>query len=50
MSNVEKDDLLRIIKNVKMPDGYASNISRCIKLRKHTIEDEKTHDGHILMQ
>ncbi|KAF5481244.1 hypothetical protein F2P56_001912 [Juglans regia] len=50
MSNVEKDDLLSIIKNVKMPDGYASNVSRCVKSRKRTIEGMKSHDGHILMQ
>ncbi|XP_041009945.1 uncharacterized protein LOC121254047 [Juglans microcarpa x Juglans regia] len=50
MSYMEKDDLLRIIKNVKMPDGYASNVSCCVKPQKRTIKGMKSHDGHILMQ
>ena len=33
-----------------MPDGYSSNISRCIKLKEHKISGMKSHDNHILMQ
>lgn len=33
MSNSKKDIFLRTLKNVPMPDGYSSNISRCIDLK-----------------
>ncbi|KAH0675603.1 hypothetical protein KY285_023404 [Solanum tuberosum] len=33
-----------------MPDGYASNISRCINLKQRKIFGMKSHDFHILMQ
>ncbi|XP_028120026.1 uncharacterized protein LOC114317487 [Camellia sinensis] len=46
----EKDDFLKVLKGVKIPDGYASNISRCIQLRQHKIIGLKSFDGHILMQ
>ncbi|GMP88319.1 hypothetical protein CsSME_00040354 [Camellia sinensis var. sinensis] len=46
----EKDDFLKVLKGVKVPDGYASNISRCIQLRQRKIIGLKSHDGHILMQ
>ncbi|KAF5442008.1 hypothetical protein F2P56_036986 [Juglans regia] len=50
MSNKEKEDLLKVIKNVKVPDGYSSNVSRCVKLEHRTIVGMKSHDSHILMQ
>ena len=31
-----------------MPDGYASNISRCIQLNQRKIIGLKSHDNHIL--
>ncbi|XP_042969067.1 uncharacterized protein LOC122301749 [Carya illinoinensis] len=50
MSNKEKEDLLKVIQNVKVPDGYSSNVSRCVKLQHRTIVGMKSHDCHILMQ
>ncbi|KAG8496499.1 hypothetical protein CXB51_008990 [Gossypium anomalum] len=41
---------LSIVKNLKVPDGYASNISRCVNLKEHKLSNLKSHDGHILMQ
>jgi hypothetical protein len=35
---------------VRVPDGYASNISRCVRLKERTISGLKSHDSHILMQ
>ena len=34
MSNAKKDVFLRTLKNVTVPDGYSSNISRCIDLKQ----------------
>ncbi|XP_062162205.1 uncharacterized protein LOC133869265 [Alnus glutinosa] len=50
MSNDEKYQFLKVIKDVRVPDGYASNVSRCVKLKEHTIGGLKSHDSHILMQ
>ncbi|GJV58912.1 transposon, En/Spm-like protein [Tanacetum coccineum] len=50
MSNVENTSFLQVLKNLKVPDGYASNISRGVSLKDHKILNLKSHDGHILMQ
>jgi hypothetical protein len=50
MSNKEKYDFLAILANVKVPDGYASNVSRCVKLKERCIRGLKSHDSHIIMQ
>ncbi|KAH1063980.1 hypothetical protein J1N35_028967 [Gossypium stocksii] len=36
--------------NLKILDGYASNISGCINLKEHKLNNLKSHDDHILMQ
>jgi hypothetical protein len=33
MSKDDKTHFLRVLRNVKVPDGYASKISRCVKLK-----------------
>jgi hypothetical protein len=35
---------------VRVPDGLASNISLCVRLKDRTISRLKSHDSHILMQ
>ena len=50
MSNAKKDIFLRTLKNVTVPDGYSSNISRCIDLKQRKLFGLKSHDCHILMQ
>lgn len=50
MSNKEKQDFLNVIKNVKVVDGYASNLSHCVKIKQCIIVDMKSHACHILMQ
>ncbi|XP_020098574.1 uncharacterized protein LOC109717295 isoform X1 [Ananas comosus] len=50
MSSQEKVLFLMILKNLKVPDGYASNISRCVNLKERTLSNLKSHDCHILMQ
>nr|XP_016486620.1 PREDICTED: uncharacterized protein LOC107806861 [Nicotiana tabacum] len=41
---------LKTLKNISVPDGYSSNISRCIYLDKKRIFGLKSHDCHILME
>ncbi|XP_065850450.1 uncharacterized protein [Euphorbia lathyris] len=50
MSSVEKELFLTVLKNMKVPDGYASNISRCVNLKERKIINLKSHDCHVLMQ
>ncbi|XP_038972262.1 uncharacterized protein LOC120104718 [Phoenix dactylifera] len=50
MSTTEKDLFLMVLKKLKVPDGYASNISRCVNLKERKLTNLKSHDGHILMQ
>ena len=38
------------IREVKFPDGFASNISRCVNAEGTKVQGLKTHDCHILLQ
>ncbi|GLT54917.1 hypothetical protein SLA2020_280750 [Shorea laevis] len=50
MTKTEKTDFLKVLRDVRVPDGYSSNVSRCVKLKECTIGGLKSHDNHILMQ
>ena len=50
MTTSEKDSFLQVLKSASVPDGYASNVSRCAKLKERKISGMKSHDSHILMQ
>jgi len=50
MSREEKENFLKVLQNVRVPDGYASNISQCVWLKERTISGLKSHDSHVLMQ
>lgn len=38
------------LREVKFPDGFASNISRCLNAEGTKLQGLKTHDCHILLQ
>lgn len=50
MSRSERTMFCEILQKVKVPDGYASNISRCVQLKPPKLLGLKSHDYHILMQ
>ncbi|XP_062173825.1 uncharacterized protein LOC133879311 [Alnus glutinosa] len=50
MSNEEKTNFLKVIRNLRVPNGYAPNVSRCVCLKERTISGLKSHDSHIIMQ
>ena len=50
MNASENDDFLQVLKDVRVADGYSSNISRCVKLKERKISGMKSHDNHILIQ
>nr|XP_027063083.1 uncharacterized protein LOC113689513 [Coffea arabica] len=50
MKKKEKEIFCKVLKGIKVPDGYAANISRCVKVKPPKISGLKSHDYHILMQ
>jgi hypothetical protein len=50
MSRGDKENFLKVLRNVRVPDGYALNISLCVRLKERTISGLKSHDSHVLMQ
>ncbi|XP_038700144.1 uncharacterized protein LOC119997302 [Tripterygium wilfordii] len=50
LSNEEKVLVCKLLKNVKVPDGFASNISRCVDIKHQKISGLKSHDCHIIME
>jgi len=50
MSKAQISVFCAFIKNVKFPDGYASNLARCVSVDECKLQALKTHDCHILLQ
>ncbi|XP_027169665.1 uncharacterized protein LOC113769413 [Coffea eugenioides] len=50
MKKKENEIFCKVLKGIKVPDGYAANISRCVKVKPPKISGLKSHDYHILMQ
>ncbi|KAL0281835.1 UNVERIFIED_CONTAM: hypothetical protein Sangu_2986300 [Sesamum angustifolium] len=50
MTLAEKDIFCKVLKSIRAPDGYASNISKCIQIEKRTIWGLKSYDNHVLMK
>ena len=38
------------VKNLRYPDGYASNLARCVDMQKLKLFGMKSHDCHVFMQ
>ena len=38
------------VKSLKLPDGYASNLARCVDIREAKLFGMKSHDCHVFMQ
>jgi hypothetical protein len=49
MSREKKEILCSVIQNLRTPDGYASNISRCVNMKDCTLSGLKSHDYHVLL-
>ncbi|KAI0496515.1 hypothetical protein KFK09_022834 [Dendrobium nobile] len=48
----KKDNVMfcEVLKNLKFPKGYASNISRCVNVVDCKIMGLKSHDCHVLLE
>ncbi|XP_057539537.1 uncharacterized protein LOC130817703 [Amaranthus tricolor] len=49
MNDDEKKLFCQTIKNAKLPQGYASNISRCVQVDEKKIIGYKSHDAYFMM-
>lgn len=50
LSKSKKTEFCNFLKEAKFPDGYASNIQRCLNADSIKWQGLKTHDCHILLQ
>lgn len=50
MNASERLQFLRVLENIKVPDGYSSNISKRVNSKDVKLGGLKTHDYHVLMQ
>lgn len=50
MNRDEKGLFLKILKLIKPPDEFSSNISRCVQLNEKKLVGMKSYDHHMLMQ
>ncbi|WMV37518.1 hypothetical protein MTR67_030903 [Solanum verrucosum] len=49
MTNGEKSFFCGVLKTAKLPDGSASNISRCVHLDERKLSNYKTHDDNFML-
>jgi hypothetical protein len=50
MSKGEKQQFCKVLHDIKVPNGYSSNISICVNIAQEKIIGLKSHDCPILMQ
>lgn len=46
----ERNKFCEWLADIKFPDGFASNISKCVSLRDRKISGLKSHDCHVFLQ
>ncbi|XP_068331574.1 uncharacterized protein [Pyrus communis] len=46
----EKTAFCKVLSTIRVPDGYSSNLSRCVHVNERKIHGLKSHDYHVLMQ
>ncbi|KAL0445745.1 UNVERIFIED_CONTAM: hypothetical protein Slati_1702400 [Sesamum latifolium] len=46
----QKKRIFEWITSLKFPDGYASNLSRCVDMANLRLHGMKSHDCHVFMQ
>ena len=46
----QKKAICEWVKGLKMPDGYASNLGRCVDMKEGKLHGMKSHDCHVFME
>ncbi|KAL0340301.1 UNVERIFIED_CONTAM: hypothetical protein Sradi_4546900 [Sesamum radiatum] len=50
LENEQKRRVCEYIRGLKFPDGYASNLARCVDMTELWMHGMKSHDCHVFMQ
>ncbi|GLT51255.1 hypothetical protein SLA2020_246760 [Shorea laevis] len=50
LNREQRKSVCQWLKNLRFPDGFASNISRCVNMQDAKVSGMKSHDCHIFMQ
>ena len=50
MTKSQRLTVLKWVKELKLLDGYASNLGWCVDLNKGKIHGMKSHDCHVFME
>ena len=50
LTSVKRKKFCKFLKLVKLPEGYASNISRCVSIYEGKILGLKSHHCYVLLQ
>ncbi|XP_004488345.1 uncharacterized protein [Cicer arietinum] len=50
LTSSEAKKVCKWIKELKMPDGYASNLARCADVNRGQMNGMKSHDCHVFME
>lgn len=50
LSKSQKEIFCRFLKELKVSDGFSSNISQCVNMKDLKISGLKSHDCHVLLQ
>ena len=50
LDKIEKQVFCEWVKNVRYPDGHASNLAQCVDMKKLKLFGMKSHDCHVFMQ
>jgi len=50
LSTIEVKQVCCWIKELRMSDGYSSNLARCVDVEKGRIHGMKSHDFHVFME
>ncbi|KAJ7959735.1 Transposon protein, putative, CACTA, En/Spm sub-class [Quillaja saponaria] len=50
LSKPQVKEVCQWIKGLRLPDGYASNLGRCVDMDESKLSGMKSHDCHVFMQ
>jgi hypothetical protein len=50
LDKAQKKVLCEWVRHLKFPDGFASNLGRCVDLRTSKLHGMKSHDCHVFME
>ena len=50
LSDEDKQKFFKFLKNLKVSDGFSSNIFQCVNVKDKKISGLKSHDCHIILQ